>query len=116
MNRFEILEKAEDIQKPPLKASWMERQQYYDFTDRLDELYTLAYSLTLRSKIKKEISENYLTKDEEQFSESIVEYCECDITMFEHRNIHKTNLQPLIELYVRQELNKIASYTLKLEL
>lgn len=115
MNRFVILEKARDV-KMPKKGNWFERQEYWDLGHRVDRLYAVAYFLQLREKIKKEVDDNYLIKDREQLSNSIVEYCDYGSIDFGYESVFDFDLQPMIEEYVNYLVDKIESHTLKLEL
>ena len=55
-------------------------------------------------------------KTKEQILESIVEYDNYDSIDFENTFIWKKDLEPLIENYIQQQINKIESNTLELTL
>ncbi len=116
MNRFVILNKARNVKMPTKKHSWYESQRYWRFSDRVDTLYTLACFLQLREKIKKEVDDNYLIKDREQLSNSIVKYGDFGAINFGYESVFDFDLQPMIEKYVNHLVDKIESHTLKLEL
>jgi hypothetical protein len=98
------------------KMSWVQKNNYFHLGNRIDYLYSLFYFLSLREKIKKEVQNNYTFKTKEQILESIVEYDNYDSIDFENTFIWKKDLEPLIENYIQQQINKIESNTLELTL
>ena len=70
----------------------------------------------MREKIKKEVQESYVNKSKEQILHSIVKYDDYGSIDFEGNSIWKEHLEPLIENYIQQQINKIENNTLKLEL
>ena len=118
--KLKILQKAVDSQskqaKNLSKLSWVQKNDYFQLGDRIDYLYLQFYFLSLREKIKKEVQNNYIFKTKEQILESIVEYDSYESIDFENTFIWKKDLEPLIGNYIQQQINKIESNTLKLEL
>jgi len=116
--KLKTLQKAVDYQsKQKLsKMSWIQKNNYFQLQDRIYYLYLLFYFLSLREKIKKEVRENYVTKTKEQILHSIVKYDGYGSIDFEGNSIWQEHLEPLIEGYIQQQINKIENNTLKLEL
>ena len=115
--KLATLEKAVDsLPKNLAKLSWIQKNDYFQLQDRIYYLYLLYYFLSLREKIKKEVQESYVNKSKEQILHSIVKYDGYGSINFEGNNIWKEHLEPLIENYIQQQINKIENNTLKLEL
>jgi hypothetical protein len=115
--KLKTLEKAVDsLPKNLAKLSWVQKCDYFNLKDRIYSLYLLFYFLSLREKIKKEVQESYINKSKEQILHSIVKYDGYGSIDFENQFIWQENLEPLIENYIQQQINKIENNTLKLEL
>jgi hypothetical protein len=115
--KLKTLEKAVDsLPKNLAKLSWIQKNDYFQLQDRIYYLYLLFYFLSLREKIKKEVQESYVNKSKEQILHSIVNYDDYGSIDFEGNSIWKEHLEPLIENYIQQQINKIENNTLKLEL
>jgi hypothetical protein len=116
--KLKILQKAVNFRsKQKLnKMSWVQKSNYFSLNNRIDFLYLQFYFLSLREKIKKEVQNNYTFKTKQQILESIVEYDGYDSIDFENTFIWKKDLEPLIENYIQQQINKIESNTLELAL
>jgi hypothetical protein len=115
--KLKTLEKAVDsLPKNLAKLSWIQKNDYLQLQDRIYYLYLLYYFLSLREKIKKEVQESYVNKSKEQILESIVVYDDYGSIDFEGNSIWQEHLEPLIENYIQQQINKIENNTLKLEL
>lgn len=118
--KLKTLQKAYTFQteyvKKLNKLTLSQKSDYFNLGDRIDYLYLQYYFLSLREKIKKEVRENYTFKSREEILESIVQYGEYESIDFENSFIWKKDLEPLIENYIQQQINKIESNTLKLAL
>jgi hypothetical protein len=115
--KLKILQKVVDSQPKNLsKLSWVQKNRYFSLNNRIDYLYLQFYFLSLREKIKKEVQNNYTFKTKQQILESIVEYDSYESIDFENTFIWKRDLEPLIENYIQQQINKIESNTLELAL
>jgi hypothetical protein len=115
--KLKTLEKAVDsLPKNLAKLSWIQKNDYLQLQDRIYYLYLLFYFLSLREKIKKEVQESYVNKSKEQILHSIVKYDDYGSIDFEGNSIWQEHLEPLIENYIQQQINKIENNTLKLEL
>lgn len=107
---------VDSLPKNLAKLSWIQKNDYFQLLDRIYYLYLLYYFLSLREKIKKEVQESYVNKSKEQILESIVVYDDYGSIDFEGNSIWQEHLEPLIENYIQQQINKIENNTLKLEL
>jgi hypothetical protein len=116
--KLKILQKAVNFRsKQKLKKlTWVQKNDYFQLGNRIDYLYLQFYFLSLRQKIKKEVQNNYTFKTKQQILESIVEYDGYGSLDFENTFIWKKDLEPLIENYIQQQINKIESNTLELTL
>ena len=109
-----IIKKVDKINYNKLKP--YQRSQYFSLKNRIEWSLTLQFFLSLRQKIKKEVRDNYLNKTEEEIANSIVVCDDYEFINYKTGYIFKTDLQPLINEYVKQQIQKIENYTLKLEL
>ena len=109
-----IIKKVDKINYNKLKP--YQRSQYFSLKNRIEWLLTLQFFLSLRQKIKKEVAENYLNKTTEEIVNSIVVYDGYGSIDYKNIFIWQESLQPLIDEYVKQQIQKIESHTLKLEL
>lgn len=112
MNRLLTLSKAYNFQieqsKKLRKMSWTQKQDYFDFDSRIYRLYLLLFYLSLRGKIKEQVQGNEEIK--------IVEYDGYDTVDFQGQILHKQDLQPLIDGYIKYQTDLINNHTLKLDL
>lgn len=109
-----IIKKVDKINYNKLKP--YQRSEYFQLKNRIERLLTLQFFLSLRQKIKKEVTENYLNKTQEEIVNSIVIYDEYGFIDYKRYTIYNLALQPLIESYVKQQIQEIENNTLKLEL
>ena len=111
----DIIKTVDKINYKKLKR--YQRSEYLSLKNRIEWLLTLQFFLNfLREKIKKEVAENYLNKTTEEIVDSIVVYDDYGFLDYKRHSIYNLTLQPLIESYVKQQVQKIENNTLKLEL
>lgn len=110
-----IIEKADKINYNKLKP--YQRSQYFSLKNRIEWLLTLQFFLSLRQKIKKEVTENYSTKTSQQLVDTeFVIYDAYGFIDYKGYTLYNLALQPLIESYVWKQIFEIESNTLKLDL
>jgi hypothetical protein len=98
------------------KLGYLQRQEYYNLENRIEWLLTLEFFLSLRKKIKKQVSENYINSSIEQISNSIVTCNDYGFVEYKGEWLYTHILTALIEQYVKKQFKTIESNTLKLEL
>lgn len=109
-----IIKKVDKINYNKLKG--YQKSEYFNLKNRIEWLLTLQFFLSLRQKIKKEVTENYLNKTTEEIINLVVTYDGYGSIEYKGIYIWESDLQPLIEEYVKQQIQKIENHTLKLEL
>lgn len=94
-----------------MKLSSQEKQEYYIFESRMENLWALKLFLNLRREIKKHILENYSTLEILEFKPN---YCDFGFAQLEGIDVSEHLLQPLIDEYVKKLIFEIESKTLDL--
>jgi hypothetical protein len=98
------------------KLDYSQRQEYYNLESRIEWLLNLEFFLSLREKIKKQVSENYIDSSIEQISSSIITCNDYGFVDYKDEWLCINTLTELIEGYVKCQFKNIESNTLKIEL
>lgn len=104
---FDYLEKIEQ----KIRVTKTSRNTLYQCKDRIEYLITLAYFLSLRKKIRKEVQENYVNIEQ---MNPIIQYDDYGFIEVENFDVYNLCLQPMIDEHIKKVVTEIENQTLEL--